>query len=231
MSISIKFSSIGINVNPSPHKFNLLDALSVLTDDEPCDTTGHHLWTGSLALAKFIDKNQNLFMSKSILELGAGLGLCSILASTLSDTVICTDGDEESLELAASNYRANHSLTKSSISFSHLLWEDLGTADKLVEIYTPIDIVIGGDIIYTESAMQNVIHISKRLLKNNGLLVIGYCPRDGFPSKLLNSFTQYAKDNRFILIKGPLFISLNEFSHLDLVHDDPEPLVVVFQLN
>ena len=51
---------------------------------------GLQLWRGAFLLADFILANPDLFKDKIILELGSGVGLTSIIASSLAKKVICT---------------------------------------------------------------------------------------------------------------------------------------------
>lgn len=51
---------------------------------------GLQVWRGAFLLNDFILSNRNKFSNKKILELGSGVGLTSILASTYAKRVICT---------------------------------------------------------------------------------------------------------------------------------------------
>lgn len=56
---------------------------------------GLQVWRGALLLADYILSNPDLFKDKTVLELGAGVGLTSIVASFLADKVICTGNKAE----------------------------------------------------------------------------------------------------------------------------------------
>jgi predicted nicotinamide N-methyase len=51
---------------------------------------GYQLWNGALLLCDYILTNQNRFLNKIILELGAGIGLSSLIVSRFASKVICT---------------------------------------------------------------------------------------------------------------------------------------------
>lgn len=52
---------------------------------------GLQVWRGALALADFVlDKGQELLLGATVLELGSGTGLTSIVASMFAKEVICT---------------------------------------------------------------------------------------------------------------------------------------------
>lgn len=51
---------------------------------------GFQVWRGAFLLNDFILSNRDLFSNKTILELGSGVGLTSILASVVAKKVVCT---------------------------------------------------------------------------------------------------------------------------------------------
>ncbi len=58
------------------------------------DSTGLTLWRASKLLCDFMCSNVHYVEKKSVLELGAGLGLCGLLAYHLNaSSVVMTDGD------------------------------------------------------------------------------------------------------------------------------------------
>lgn len=48
------------------------------------------MWRGALLLADYILFQRDLFQGRTVLELGAGTGLASIIAATVARTVYCT---------------------------------------------------------------------------------------------------------------------------------------------
>lgn len=48
------------------------------------------MWRGALLLADYILFRRDLFQGRTVLELGAGTGLASIVAATVARTVYCT---------------------------------------------------------------------------------------------------------------------------------------------
>lgn len=51
---------------------------------------GLQIWRGALVLADYILSHPHLFEKITILELGSGVGLTSIVASSLANEIICT---------------------------------------------------------------------------------------------------------------------------------------------
>lgn len=51
---------------------------------------GLQVWRGAFLLADYILHNANLFHGQTVLELGSGVGLTSIVAGMFAKEVICT---------------------------------------------------------------------------------------------------------------------------------------------
>ncbi len=51
---------------------------------------GLQVWRGALLMADFLLSNKALLKNKTVLELGGGVGLCSILVSRFCHSIICT---------------------------------------------------------------------------------------------------------------------------------------------
>ncbi|XP_027628814.1 methyltransferase-like protein 22 isoform X4 [Tupaia chinensis] len=56
----------------------------------PLEDVGKQVWRGALLLADYILFRRDLFQGRTVLELGAGTGLASIVAATMAHTVYCT---------------------------------------------------------------------------------------------------------------------------------------------
>ncbi|KAM5131671.1 methyltransferase-like protein 22 isoform 2-T2 [Callospermophilus lateralis] len=68
------------------------------------------VWRGALLLADYILFRRDLFQGRTVLELGAGTGLASIVAATVAQTVYCTDVGADLLAMCQRNVALNSHL-------------------------------------------------------------------------------------------------------------------------
>ena len=89
-------------------------------------STGLTLWKSSKNLGTYLCANQNIVRDKSVIELGAGLGLCGLVAHKLgAQKVVLTDGDTDTLGNMRDNVSNNiedNGEVKDTIICKQLLW-------------------------------------------------------------------------------------------------------------
>ncbi|KAK4876718.1 hypothetical protein RN001_009224 [Aquatica leii] len=129
---------------------------------------GLQVWRGALLLADWILHNGSNFPTNStILELGSGTGLTSIVAAMFS-TVICTDVDKgDILKLLKANIERNKSLIRhpaivGEVNFtkSHTSWDVPNTLDD-------VNIIIAADVIYDNDLTENFVKTLEFFLLNS----------------------------------------------------------------
>ncbi|XP_012587488.1 PREDICTED: methyltransferase-like protein 22 isoform X2 [Condylura cristata] len=76
----------------------------------PLEDVGKQVWRGALLLADYILSQPALFQGRTVLELGAGMGLVSIVAATVARTVYCTDVGTDLLAMCQRNTTLNSHL-------------------------------------------------------------------------------------------------------------------------
>lgn len=138
------------------------------------------LWPSSVALAIFLADHPELVKGKSVLELGAGLGLPSLVASHLGANVLATDYHPDVEEYFLRNCR------HSSITCRYLRmnWREEVIAEKY-------DVVIGSDVLYESKHASEVARGLLRFVKPNGIVILSD-PGRAYLQKFLNAM----KDER-----------------------------------
>jgi predicted nicotinamide N-methyase len=157
-------------------------------------STGLTAWKAAEILAHYLLANAtSLQKQQTILELGAGIGVCGILASKIveaadgpSSTVIMTDGDTQVLANLRRNIQRNHSTAMAR----QLIWGDIeqieairsilgSTTQQQQQQHYYYDLILGSDIIYVEEAVEPLFRTVKSLLnKETGEFWMAFARRN-----------------------------------------------------
>jgi molybdopterin synthase catalytic subunit len=146
-----------------------------LDSDETSRSTGVTLWQASPRLSDYLQSHpESCIRDKSVLELGAGLGLCGITAYYLgARTVVMTDGDTQTLHQMRENVKQNcvendvvssEPHNHSIIVCKQLIWGS-PNMEKFGVQHGQFDTIIGADIIYTQDSLQPLFDTVTYLLK------------------------------------------------------------------
>ena len=131
-------------------------------------TTGLRVWDASLHLAYFLSTEGALLVEgKTVLELGAGTGLLSILCAgpLKAAKVISTDGDMDVVESIETNTNLNSAILKNpggktNLEAKALDWADTSAISQIFERKgnaVPLDLVLGADIIYAIESQEILV--------------------------------------------------------------------------
>jgi len=137
-----------------------------LDTDEAAQSTGVTLWKAAPRLAEYlVAERQSLVVEKSVLELGAGLGLCGMVAHHLGATrVLLTDADTITLQRMRANLETNcpnnnreadgnengkGDCSVKTIAVQQLIWNNI---DQMERCGT-FDTILGADVIYAISSL------------------------------------------------------------------------------
>lgn len=157
-------------------------------------STGLTVWRASDHLNDFIYHNQQRFTRKDVIELGSGLGIVSILLgkTNVASMVVCTDGDDDTMELLKQNIIE----TSSSVIPRKLWWSHHD--EILKEFPNKFDIILGADIIYEESQIVPLFTSVVALLKEDGEFILAYARRNVPIDLVLNSATHFGLKHSII---------------------------------
>lgn len=145
------------------------DLCETLSDEEKNDPFAEDLcpyfgilWPASEALAFYLSENSNLVKNKTVLELGCGLGLPSIVASHLQGKVLATDYHPD----VEAYYKRNLNHSSLESEYKRLNWrEDQSSVGQF-------DLVMGSDVLYENKHAREVAQGLIRFMKPDGSILL-----------------------------------------------------------
>lgn len=141
------------------------------------ELVGLQVWRGALLINDYIIHHRESFKGKNFMELGAGVGLSSILAAQYCDQVWCTDLDIGGLlTLIRDNVTLNNHLpVTASVQVHELDFTDTDYKQPLLDQVKKTDFIIAADVIYddriTEAFISTIGHLFSHSKKSLQLLV------------------------------------------------------------
>jgi len=128
------------------------------------DAIGQKLWPASVALSRMLQTGglggvEAQVKDRDVVEVGCGLGGVGIAAALAgARSVVLTDFQEKSLELAAAAAEANG--VGDRVSTRLLDWTDPGGLEE----WDPPDLVLGSDVLYSKQLAGNLLDVISALL-------------------------------------------------------------------
>lgn len=138
-------------------------------------STGLTIWRAAEHLCQWIFDHPDRFNGKIVCELGAGLGMVSILLDKLHvcRQLVSTDGDDDTVDLLLRNV---NSCDSKDIAVSKLYW---GDHDVFVATYPDkFDILCAADIIYEREQIEPLISTVTQIMKPNGEFILAFARRN-----------------------------------------------------
>lgn len=126
------------------------------------------LWPASIGLTRYIYNNCRILQGKSVLELGAGIGLAGIAAKLAGAELLQTDYAEAALRFIRVNSLMN------GLSEPQLLLADWRSFPETKRY----DFIIGADILYEKTLHQDLAGVIERTVKPNGTVWLADPGRD-----------------------------------------------------
>lgn len=168
-------------------------------------STGLTVWRAAELLCEHLVENSDLLVPRRrsngtdrrggtrVLELGAGLGLCGILAHHLMTdygSVVVTDGDTDALVALRDNVETNsrEATTEGgeeggTISCRQLLW-GREHSEQFLRKYgggEMFDLLVASDIVYSAVVVAPLWESVSTLMSPDGQFLFGYCSRREVP--------------------------------------------------
>jgi methyltransferase-like protein 23 len=166
-----KFRLVDYRLWSADREWTILHTGAVLTEADEAHAVGVKtnrlpygvsLWPSAIALAHEIATRADTFRGRSVLELGAGVGLPGIVAATLGARVVQTDRDELALHLCKRNGERNGVDTIEYRLADWTEWNEPGRHDW----------IIGSDILYGESLHPHIRRIFESNLAPHGRILL-----------------------------------------------------------
>lgn len=118
------------------------------------------LWPASLVLGEWLHEQQATIAGKTCLDMGCGLGLTAMVASSLGARVVAMDYEPMALHFAARNAEHN--------AVPQPLWTVMDWRYPAVAAKT-FDVLWGGDIMYERRFVEPVMQFLEYALKPDGV--------------------------------------------------------------
>ncbi|XP_074202852.1 methyltransferase-like protein 22 isoform X6 [Camelus bactrianus] len=131
----------------------------------PLEDVGKQVWRGALLLADYVLFQRDLFQGRTVLELGGGTGLASIVAATVARTVYCTDVGADLLAMCQRNVALNSHLTAAGDPEVPFSWSE----EDISDLYGHTTILLAAEVFYDDDLTDALFKTLSRLahkLKN-----------------------------------------------------------------
>jgi hypothetical protein len=141
------------------------------------DRTGVMVWAGAHDMCNFLSSSvaAQMFRGRSVVELGIGAGLTTILLSRLSSCVIGSDCNHEALALAARTISLNGA--DQSVSLVRYDWnsDEASTFRALLPEARPL-IIAAAEIVYPSTATESLDALFASVTNISLLARSDHCP-------------------------------------------------------
>lgn len=125
------------------------------------------IWASSIALCDFLKAHPNWVQGKSVLEIGAGIGLPSFSIANLASSVLISDHAKEAIDLMQKN-----------IDFLHLMNVKAACLDwNHFSNQITADTVLLSDINYTPDEFAALLTLLNQFLERGSTIIIATPPR------------------------------------------------------
>lgn len=165
------------------------------------------LWPSAIAMSQYILEHSSMLKGKKIIEIGAGLGLPSIVASKFAASVLCTDYIPESIDFAQANFKLNQ-IPDDVYTCEILDWRD---CSHFTEKY---DIIIASDVAYDRAAMEDLEKCIRHLSHSNTISLLSEPNRH-----MAVEFVKQLQENKNISATQEYMISLRNANSKVFVHE------------
>lgn len=152
------------------------------------------VWDAAIVLGRYLEKIAVQLKGKKVIELGAGTGFASIVASLLGGHVTITDR-QMALNVTRMNVEGNLGEKQNLVEIKELEW-----GQNVSSLEPPFDFVLGADIVYIEDTFVDLLKTLRDLCDENTVV-------------LLSCKIRYDRDKRFFELLS------HHFSYESILYD------------
>ena len=176
---------------PDPDKLTATYETLLLNNTETEFPFWAKCWPSSLAMLTFLKNNDQFIANKTVLELGAGIGLPSFFAAKMAASVVITDYAAEAVELMQFNIEK---LQISNAKALKLNWNDF--AGEIAA-----DIILLSDINYDEKDFESLKSVLNTYLKRGATILLA-TPYRINASSFVSYFSLFILEQELITVQN-----------------------------
>lgn len=142
------------------------------------------VWDGSLVFIHFLIKNKekftDVFKNKTVLDLGAGTGVCGILSTIYQPQHVVITDIEKAIELIERNIKSNNHMISegSKVEALPLNWNDLDQISNLKVKFNSFDCILCCEVVWNPTLFDVLIDtISAFFEKGKTKIIFAYTYR------------------------------------------------------
>lgn len=121
------------------------------------------LWPSAIGLARYIDSNPQIIHGKTVLELGCGLGLTTlVIGDCKPKQFLATDYEQDALDITRMNFQLNG---KNHPPLKLLDW-------RAPDLDQKFDVIIAADILYEKRFFHHLLRLFNNYLERHGNIII-----------------------------------------------------------
>ncbi|NWS53340.1 MET22 protein, partial [Chunga burmeisteri] len=146
----------------------------------PLEDVGKQVWRAAFLLADYILFRQETFRCCSVLELGGGTGITSIIMGTVAKRVYCTDVGEDLLAMCEQNVALNKHLMepgKGEVKVKELDWlkDEFCTdpeapyswsGEEIADLHEHCTVIMAADVFYDDDLTDALFRTLYRITQN-----------------------------------------------------------------
>ncbi|CAH1803050.1 unnamed protein product [Owenia fusiformis] len=164
------------------------------------------VWDAAVVLCEYLEKHRNMLEDKTVIELGAGMGLAGMVAGLLGVGRIDITDREIVLDDLRQNIQEN---VHNQVSLKTIQVKALDWSHDLENFTDHYDLVIGADIVYIEETFEDLLRTISHLAQPETEVILA--------SKI-----RYKRDKDFYKMLGKTF-------SLAKVHYDKDKDIVIYK--